>query len=312
MKKNEIVVLSILGLLLSAVFPLSDSFIGFFASIYQLIAGFIFFVVNATLGILWLQQKKRSFVTKSILPFVLSYSVCVILYTFYWVSWSDGDTFQFAYTLRSYPHQESLLLLSLYFAGLLYGYLRRNRKALKVTVGTLLVGALSFVLFYLQPFTTTSAQIDGVQFIDGNYNSIEALIRQDQFKNKTVYIDLWFSSCSPCIDQFKHHLPKLKKELAAHEISYLYLARETSHLDSKQRWIKAIAKYNLKGWHYYFPKADERIIWDEIRNNVKLEYEGYPHYLIAKNGKVISYNAPRPNDSDLVLKLLNDASKQTE
>ena len=298
MKKIELIVFIGLGLAISSGFLLFNSSIAFLASFYQLTTGFTFFMLNLTLGVTWLQRKETgTFLLRSALPFLLAYSVCVVLYTFYWVSLSKDAVFQLEYILRSFPHKESLLLIGLYFLGLFYGYFRRNRKALKLTFA-LLVTLLLLVTLYLQPFKSSLPEINGVQFIDDHYTSITELINLPQFKNKTVYIDLWYSSCAPCIKQFKNHLPILKNKLDSNQVSYLYLGRETSHLNSKQRWINAISKYQLKGWHYYFPKNDEPVIWNEIRKNTKLKLTGYPHYLIASKGKIISYNAPKPSELD--------------
>ena len=144
--------------------------------------------------------------------------------------------------------------------------------------------------------------------MNGEFGSIQELVDLPQFRDKTVYIDLWFSSCAPCIKQFKDHLPKAKERLASSEVVYLYLARETGHPDSVSRWKNAIAEYNLKGWHYYFPKANERIIWDQIRANSDVRIEGYPHYLVAKNGEIISYNAPKPSEIEELLEIITTST----
>ncbi|WP_420316237.1 TlpA family protein disulfide reductase [Ekhidna sp.] len=306
MNRIEIIIFSILALITSNEFLNYSSSIGFLASIYQLLVGFTFFVLNATLGSLWLQKGKITrFAIKSFIPFLLAYFLCVILHTAYWLSLSENASFQLWYTLRPFPHKESMMLVALYCFGLLYGGIKNNKKVLKITLISLL-GVISLVIIlYVQALNKNLPKINEVEFIEDRYTSIEELLNLPQFANRTVYVDLWYSSCSPCIEQFKSHLPELKSRLDPNKVSFLYLARETSHLDSKQRWIEAISKYQLKGWHYYFSKGDEQMIWDEIRTNIKIELYGYPHYLIARNGKIISYNAPKPSEIEKVLKALS-------
>mgnify|MGYP005992743971 CR=1 FL=1 len=152
-------------------------------------------------------------------------------------------------------------------------------------------------------------KIDGVSFIDKKYNSIEEIIALPQFKNKIVYIDRWYSSCSPCISDFKNYVPNLKKEMATSniDIEYLYLGKETSIPISKQLWINSIKKYNLKGWHYYFSKEDHNIIFKTLNENLirkNKPINGYPHYLIAINGKIVDYDAPTPDKIEEIKKLI--------
>lgn len=227
------------------------------------------------------------------------YTTSILFYTLYLTNLSNVS-FEFKHLFRtSYPYRSNGILPILYFAGMIVGILKRNRKALKValvSVGFCIVIVLCS--FALKNFLTDE-NIDGTFFIDGKYSSIEEIIQLPQFQTKTVYIDLWYSTCTPCIDQMKNHVPKLKRELKNSnlDIEYLYLGKETSHLNSKQKWLQAINKYQLKGYHYYFKKSEESSFWETLVPELKRKGKktfGYPQYLIAKNGQIVEYDAPYP------------------
>ena len=273
------------------------------ASAFTLFCGFYFFHLNAIHGIKWLQLKKTAtFIYKSALPFLLIYLVAVVLNVFYGLTYTDSNTFKPEYLITPYAHKESALLPVLYASGLFYGYLRTNRKAVVVTLATTGVLIITGLVYVNLPTDTLFKKNNTYQEIT-QLTTIQELVKAPQFKDKTLYIDLWYSSCSPCIAQFKNHLPDLKREVAENnlEVEYIYLARETSHPDSKQRWTRAIEKYGLKGWHYYFPKEKEQAIWEEIATSSGF---GYPHYLIAKKGKILSYQAPLPEAYEEVIQIM--------
>lgn len=280
------------------------------ASAITLAAAIWMFYINAFKGYALIKKRVfHTFVLKSILPFLLLYLIVLVTNTFYYLSYSKDASFKIAYLLRAFPHKESAILPVCYILGLLYGYYKTNIRALKITFMAVTILAATGFVFIAYRSDRSFEQESEYQIIQDEIPSLSALVGQPQFKDKTVYIDLWFSSCSPCIDQFKNHLPQLKSRLKTEqkEVVYLYIARETSHLDSKLRWKKAIEEYQLKGWHGYLDKDLEKKIWQEIASapNVSLAANyGYPHYLIAKNGKIISYNAPKPEQINELMPLL--------
>jgi len=300
MKRIEIIALSAIALFIASGSILSGSYIAFFASFFQLSAGGTFFALNAILGIAWIQNRQtKSFIKKSAIPFMLAYIISVILNTLYWVSLSKTAEFKAEYLIDPWPHKESLLLISLYFLGLFYGYLRGNKRAITITISSITGIALVLTVFYFKPFKKSMPEIEGVHLIDKQYSSISELVSLPQFSDKTVYVDMWHTQCGPCIAQFKNHLPQLKRKLDSDKVSYLYLARETSpKIDSRRRWIQMLEKYHLTGWHYYIAKDYEAMFWKEIHENIELQLPGYPHYLIARDGRIISYDAPKPSEMD--------------
>ena len=141
-----------------------------------------------------------------------------------------------------------------------------------------------------------------IKFVEAEFSSLDELLAQPQFEDKVVYIDLWFSNCKPCIKEMPH-MAELKKKLAGQEIEYLYIARETSNPDSRQRWINAIQKYDLKGWHAYMVSDMQDKIWEPIlENQPQKKSPAYPRYLIVdRSGKVVNYDASNPSYKEVAL-----------
>lgn len=279
------------------------------ASIFTTLFAFYFLYINSNTALEQWKHRKRTIFTKSIVPFVIVYMISIILYTNYLCNLSQAE-FKIKYLFTaSYPYRSNFILPLLYGVGIFIGALRNNRKVLRVLNILLLAGSLFLLGQFVYSFFSSTKEIEGVTFIEERYESIEDIVALPQFENSIVYIDYWYSSCSPCIRQMKEFLPVMKEKLksANLNVTFLYLGKETSHIDSRRRWLQTIEKYNLKGWHYYVTKADEDLMWKRIvpilRKKGKRPY-GYPHFLIARNGKIVDYDAPYPEFLPEVIKSL--------
>ena len=119
---------------------------------------------------------------------------------------------------------------------------------------------------------------------------MDQLISLPEFKGKKIWVDLWYSSCSPCIEDFQKYSNERKK-LEENGWIVLFLGRETSHPDSYSRWLNAIEKYDLRGVHYYMSKPFESQIQQQIQKKIN-ERLGYPHYLVVSiQGEVVNWDA---------------------
>ena len=277
----------------------SSSLLFTLANSFTLLSGFFFLYVNTTKHLNLIKERRwAKFFLYNILIFLICYFVSVILYTIYLTSLGESS-FQLKYIfMTSYPYRSNIELITLYALGFIIGQIRRKHlyKILKTGIAIILICVTS--IFAYERFSEAK-HIDGVEVIEGKFSSVEEIISLPQFQNKLVYVDLWHSSCSPCIEQMQHHLPTFKQAMkdANLEIEYLYLGKETSGPMSEQRWWNVIEKYNLKGWHYYMEKTEEKQFWKTIvpvlEEKGKRSY-GYPQYLIAQSGKLIEYDAPYP------------------
>lgn len=182
------------------------------------------------------------------------------------------------------------------------------KRALSYIGAALVVLALGFGVKYAIDVNYRGSA--SIHFIEGAPASLDDILAQKQFRGKAVYIDLWFSSCGPCIQDFRK-LPALKEQLRNNDIAYLYLARETSHPHSRQLWKNAIKKYNLSGWHYYMTDAFRTDLWSLISANDPGAGQAYPRYLLAdRQHEIVSFDAKRPSDIEAlaneIRSVLND------
>jgi thiol-disulfide isomerase/thioredoxin len=165
-----------------------------------------------------------------------------------------------------------------------------------VLISILVVGGGVFAFKYYNDLRYEGS--NSIKFIKENYQSLDSILQRQEFEGKVVYIDLWFSSCSPCIQEFKL-MPPIKESLKDENIEYLYLARKTSHPNDIQLWKNAIKKYNLSGQHIYMSDTLEENVWQLIEKNVPNLARAYPHYLIVNQDNIIvSYNAQKPSDKE--------------
>lgn len=184
--------------------------------------------------------------------------------------------------------------------GMLYGYIRRlilisRKKRLKqFMLGAITLTATGVLIFAGLYFWDVSYEgnqqiriLDKSQELD----SLEEVLGQPELEGKKVYIDLWFSTCGPCIQAFKKMGPA-KKLLDKKNIVTLYLGKETSHPNSKQLWINAIKDYQLEGFHVYMSEELEQEIITGVSKYID-RYFGYPHYLIVnEKGEIVNWDAP--------------------
>jgi thiol-disulfide isomerase/thioredoxin len=184
----------------------------------------------------------------------------------------------------------------------------KYKRLFWIAMGIGMIGILPFGIDYLRD---TSYEGDAnIRFLQEDYAGLEEILGAEPFRDKVVYVDLWFSSCPPCIKEFKQ-LPKLKESLKGHKgIEYLYLSHKTRHPNTLQLWKNAIQKYNLTGWHYMMDGDFEDKLWASLNKRDATIQKGYPRYLIIDNtSDYRNYNAPKPSDFEAVIVLLRPLSK---
>lgn len=83
-----------------------------------------------------------------------------------------------------------------------------------------------------------------------------------------------------------------KELLKEQDYVTLFMGRETSHPDSKVRWISTISDYELEGYHVYMSEQLEEEIFNLLMKYEDL-YLAYPHYFIVdENGNITDWDAP--------------------
>jgi thiol-disulfide isomerase/thioredoxin len=156
--------------------------------------------------------------------------------------------------------------------------------------------------------TPIKSGLDKPIFIEVNkqFKSIRDLLALEYFKNKTVYIDLWATTCAPCIREFPASNALIKK-YEGKDVAFLYICYNFNLPESKERvrlqWKELIEKNKLSGFHAYtYVMPPDSIIHEPItfefmqQKSGKAIAYGVPTHFIAKNGKILVEYAPIPSD----------------
>ena len=174
-----------------------------------------------------------------------------------------------------------------------------------------ILGFAAIAIFTAKYFYDTSYEGDEtVHFLEEDYPSLESVLQAEPFRDKVVYVDMWFSTCGNCRREFGY-LPPVKEYLKDKEdVVFLYLSRQTLHPNTRQLWKNAIQEFDLTGWHFMMDRSVEKSFWKEINLKDSTVNLGYPHYLIIDNRSGYrNYNAPKPSQFDLLKATLDPLLK---
>lgn len=130
------------------------------------------------------------------------------------------------------------------------------------------------------------------------FNTFEEVI--NQFKGKTVLIDMWGTWCAPCRKQIAEHSQAIHEYFKNKEILFLYIANHDSH--NPENWKKIIAYQSIEGFHIL---ANDNLTKDIM---TKSKGTGYPTYIILKkDGSYELSKAGYPMNRETLTKQLDAA-----
>ena len=139
-----------------------------------------------------------------------------------------------------------------------------------------------------------------------NYNHINSISELlDSFKNKPVFIDLWATWCTPCLEEFKYSKP-LYEYLTKNGIEIIYISFDKEKDDLL--WRKQINANDLFGNHIRASKPLQdsltTLIWGGI------DVYSLPNYLLFNvNGKLVNKDNFHPSTGITLLKQIESDLK---
>lgn len=139
-----------------------------------------------------------------------------------------------------------------------------------------------------------SANVHFVEGCDSITTFSEVLNR---FKGKPLFIDFWFTTCSPCREQFKYAEP-LKTFLKEKGVEMLYISIDRKEID----WHNSIKYFNLEGNHV---RANQ-LLHDDLYKKYKIGL--FPHFMIVDaNGEIAVHRAKQPSEGEALYKQIGEA-----
>lgn len=131
-----------------------------------------------------------------------------------------------------------------------------------------------------QLFLISGKEAADFTFKDKNGNPVSL----SDFKGKYVYLDLWFTTCSPCRKEFPYY-EKIRKKYVDKNIVFIAIS-----LDIKEDvWKQYIKENKLGGIHLYGNGWDTQFIKNYLIMDV-------PRYiLIDKDHRILDIYAPKPS-----------------
>lgn len=122
----------------------------------------------------------------------------------------------------------------------------------------------------------------------------------NQFKGKTVLIDMWGTWCSPCRKEIAEHSQAIHEYFKDKDILFLYIANHDSH--NPENWKKIISYQSIEGSHIL---ASETLTKDIMS---KSKGTGFPTYIILKkDGSYELSKAGYPLNREVLTKQLEAA-----
>tara|TARA_R110002074_G_scaffold86085_2_gene190254 strand:- start:17 stop:493 length:477 start_codon:yes stop_codon:yes gene_type:complete len=109
-----------------------------------------------------------------------------------------------------------------------------------------------------------------------------------QYKGKTIFIDIWASWCKDCIVGMPK-VQKLREENPDVVFLFLSLDKET------ESWKNGIEKYGVVGENYFIPEG-----WKgDFCSSIDLDW--VPRYMVVNSeGEISLYKAIETNDENLL------------
>ncbi|MCD7963310.1 MAG: TlpA family protein disulfide reductase [Rikenellaceae bacterium] len=116
---------------------------------------------------------------------------------------------------------------------------------------------------------------------------------QQRNPGKVIYLDVFSSWCTPCIQEFAH-APALAEKTEGKDIAFVYLC-----LSSKEpNWINIVKEHNLHGDHIFMSGEDEKNFMENYR------MYSFPNYFIIDKEGNVSRTTLRPSSGEMLVEEL--------
>ena len=134
------------------------------------------------------------------------------------------------------------------------------------------------------------------------YTSFNDIIQRSEFKNKTVYVDIWGTTCPPCFEELKNYTPQLTQHYKnTKDIAFLYICIDR-HPFSEVRWKDKVQMLKPPGYHVLVEAEEEpKLAKDILGQAVDGQYFPYEpfYFIVSKQGHIIGKLSADPDKGEL-------------
>jgi thiol-disulfide isomerase/thioredoxin len=114
------------------------------------------------------------------------------------------------------------------------------------------------------------------------------LVKLDDLRGRFVYIDIWSTTCSPCLSEIPY-LEKMIEQTNGKDIYWVSI----NIIDSEAHWKKTVQEKSLKGIKLHTENTKLPFFKDYM-------VQGIPRFiLLDPTGRILDSSAPRPSDPKL-------------
>jgi len=132
-----------------------------------------------------------------------------------------------------------------------------------------------------------------LEAIDGSKQTLSNILTKHP--NKLIYLDFWATWCAPCLMEMPDSR-KLTEEFKHYKVEFVYLSIDKD----RSKWLKKIPTLPGGSNVHHYRLVDDETFFKEMG------IPSVPRYiLIGKDGRMISFNAPRPRSKE-VRELISD------
>lgn len=151
----------------------------------------------------------------------------------------------------------------------------------------LFIGVLALISCEAQNNTEFSKEALENKMISKENQSVTFQEIIEQYKGKTVFIDVWASWCPDCVKG----MPKVKALQKEHpELVYLFISMDKTY----DAWLKGIEKYEVTGKHYLTTDGMKGVFGKSIA------LDWIPRYMIVdKTGKIALFKVIEADDAKI-------------
>lgn len=114
------------------------------------------------------------------------------------------------------------------------------------------------------------------------------LVKLDDLRGRFVYIDIWSTTCSPCLSEIPY-LEKMIEQTNGKDINWVSI----NVIDSESHWKKTVQEKSMNGIQLHAEASKTTFLKEYL-------VQGIPRFiLLDPTGRIVDSSAPRPSDPKL-------------